>query len=159
MLSRAATRVPGESGQSRALSILAEDEFHRILQRERKRSQRSGKAFMLVMLDVGHTGGRKGKNTLPHTVLALAQGTRDTDVIGWYDQGAVIGIMFTEIGANPPKPVLATMLLRVSGALRGRLSLEEFGRLSISFQLFPEEGGLTEVPGEERFRFLSRFAV
>ena len=163
-ISEILVRTPAAEGSSRqsgeaAISILAEEDFHRSLRLERKRSQRSGKPFLLVLVDIGPPVGRSGKHTLPHTMKALSQGTRDTDLVGWYEQDSVIGIMFTEIGHSLTKPVLATMLLRVSGALHGRLSLEEFGRLSISFQLFPDDGGLAEFPGDERFRFLSRFAV
>jgi lipopolysaccharide/colanic/teichoic acid biosynthesis glycosyltransferase len=60
-------------------------------------------------------------------------------VIGWYQDGSVVGVMFTEISVEDRAQILSTMMTRVSETLRHHLSSEIFSRISISFHLFPEE--------------------
>jgi len=128
-------------------TILSEEHFHRMVCLERKRAERSGKPFLLMLLDTGKflPNERNGK-VLENVVSALALSTRDTDVTGWYKDHAVIGIMFTEIAVDLKKSILATMLLRVSSALRDCLTLEQFSQISISFHLFPEEWDGEQTP-------------
>jgi lipopolysaccharide/colanic/teichoic acid biosynthesis glycosyltransferase len=47
--------------------------------------------------------------------------------------------MFTEFGAEDRNSILSTMMTRVSETLRDNLSSQQFGLISISFHLFPEE--------------------
>ena len=121
-------------------SILSEEHFHRMIRLERKRAERSGKPFLLMLLDAGKfLPSQKSGRVLQNVLAALALSTRDTDVTGWYKQGAVVGILFTEISVDLKKSILGTMLLRVSSALRDCLTLEQFSQISISFHLFPED--------------------
>lgn len=130
-----------------AESILSEEHFHRMIRLERKRAERSGKPFLLMLLDAGKfLPNQKHGKVLENVLSALALSTRDTDVTGWYQQGSVVGIMFTEIAIDLKKSILATMLLRVSSALRDCLTLEQFSQISISFHLFPEDWDDEQTP-------------
>jgi exopolysaccharide biosynthesis polyprenyl glycosylphosphotransferase len=135
------TVVPAaDPARAEDTSILAEEHFHRMIRLERKRAERSGKPFLLMLLDAGKfLPHQKHGKVLANVLSALALTTRDTDVTGWYKQNAVVGIMFTEIAVDLKKSILATMLLRVSSALRDCLTLEQFSQISISFHLFPED--------------------
>jgi lipopolysaccharide/colanic/teichoic acid biosynthesis glycosyltransferase len=127
-------RIPQSSG------ILSEEYFHRMICLERKRAERSGKPFLLMLLDTGKfLPNEKNGKVLENVLAALSLSTRDTDVTGWYKNHAVVGIMFTEIAVDLKKSILGTMLLRVSSALRDCLTLEQFSQISISFHLFPED--------------------
>ena len=129
------TRV--EAGKD---SILPEEYFHRTICLERKRAERSGKPFLLMLLDLGNAFPIEKNGKVVQSVLsALALSTRDTDVAGWYKQDKVVGIMFTEIAADLKKSILATILMRVSGSLKDCLTLEQFSQIGITFHLFPEE--------------------
>jgi lipopolysaccharide/colanic/teichoic acid biosynthesis glycosyltransferase len=130
------------AGRARAEApgILSEEHFHRMVCLERKRAERSGKPFLLMLLDAGKfLSSTKNGKALENVLSALSLTTRDTDVTGWYKSNSVVGIMFTEIAIDLKKSILATMLLRVSSALRECLTLEQFSQISISFHLFPEE--------------------
>ena len=122
---------------------------------ERKRAERSGKPFLLMLLDTGKfLPSEKNGKVLENILSALALSTRDTDVTGWYKHHAVVGIMFTEIAVDLKKSILATMLLRVSSALRDCLTLEQFSQISISFHLFPgdwDEENAAAIPRTRRF--------
>jgi lipopolysaccharide/colanic/teichoic acid biosynthesis glycosyltransferase len=121
-------------------TILNEEMFHRMVSLERKRTERSGNPFLLMLLDTGESlpAGRDSKS-LNKIVSALTVTTRETDVIGWYRDGSVVGVMFTEISIEDRTAILSIMMTRVSETLRHHLSLEMFSRISISFHLFPEE--------------------
>jgi len=134
VLSSDVVRVPDRD-------VLTEGAFHRMISLERKRTERSRKPFLLMLLDMGDTlptGNANGK-ALEKILPALAVTTRETDVTGWYRTNSVVGVMFTELGAEDPNSNLTTMMTRVSEALRSNLSSKQFNQISISFHLFPEE--------------------
>ena len=120
--------------------ILNEGAFHRMISLERKRTERSRKPFLLMLLDMGD-GLRSDNNekALDKILSALSLSTRETDVTGWYKNNAVVGVMFTEFGADDRNTILTTLMTRVSETLRNNLSAQHFNRISISFHLFPEE--------------------
>ncbi|HXM23700.1 MAG TPA: sugar transferase [Terriglobales bacterium] len=120
--------------------ILNEGAFHRMISLERKRTERSRKPFLLMLLNMGH-GLQSDKNgkALDKILPALSLSTRETDVTGWYENNSVVGVMFTEFGVDDQNTILSTMMTRVSETLRNNLSSQQFNQISISFHLFPEE--------------------
>lgn len=123
-------------------TIFSEKDFHRMLSRERRRTERSHKPFLLMLLDMGDEPlAQNGESSLVKTLGVLSSATRETDAVGWYTNGVVIGVMFTEMEAEEKAHILNTMLSRVSTALEDRLSFEQFNQLSMSFHWFPEEWG------------------
>lgn len=121
-------------------SVLAEESFHRMIALERKRTERSGQPFVLMLLDGGDClpSDRTGR-VLSKILSALSLATRETDVTGWYKNHAIVGVMFTDIGAEERASILGTMMGRVSETLRHNLSLEKFHQIGISMHVFPEE--------------------
>ncbi len=71
--------------------VLNEEEFHRMLAVERKRTERSRNPFLLMLFDAGNpqTPEKSGK-ALEGIVPALLSSTRETDVIGWYKAQATV---------------------------------------------------------------------
>jgi len=120
--------------------VLSEEAFHRMLSLERKRTERSHKPFLLMLLDMAdeisviNEGGGLGKI---RDVVSLA--ARETDVVGWYKNGFVVGAMFTEIDMEEKESILKTVQARVRRALEDNLGLEQVNQISISFHWFPEE--------------------
>lgn len=120
--------------------ILDESSFKRMISLERKRTERSGNPFLLMLVDMGeHPLSPKTSKTLGQIQAALSLTTRETDVTGWYKQDAVVGVMFTDIGVDGKATILSTLITRVSETLRSQLTLEQFNRVSISFHVYPEE--------------------
>src|SRR6516162_3260726 len=66
-------------------SVLTEESFQRTMARERKRTERSGRPFLLMLVDasIGNSAEKCGK-LLCSVISALAGAKRVTDVIGWY---------------------------------------------------------------------------
>lgn len=129
-----------QSVTSGARDVLNEEAFQRMLAVERKRTERSRKPFLLMLLDAGnHQGsGRNGK-ALDSIVPALLLSTRETDVIGWYKEQATVGVIFSGLLADDKNSILSTILTRVSTMLRDKLTFEQFNQVSISFHLFPDD--------------------
>ncbi len=121
-------------------NVLDEVSLHRMISLERKRTERSGKPFLLMLLDMkdGLASESNGK-ILSKIFSALAQNTRETDVMGWYRTNGVVGVMFTELKLDDRDSVLRTIMNKSSESLHRDLGPEKFERITITFHLFPEE--------------------
>ena len=87
---------PGLTGER---GILNEETFHRLISLERRRTERSRKPFLLMLLDMGdHLPSGAAAKVLSKILAGLSGSTRETDVAGWYKTDCVVGVMFTEIG-------------------------------------------------------------
>jgi len=116
-----------------------EDYFNRMLSLERKRTQRSRKPFLMMLLDIS-----KLVNPHPNLVVINSIGRvldaciRETDVRGWYRKGRVIGILFTELesacGAVRDK-IFAKLLL----SLAGEIDRQDLEKIDVTFHAFPED--------------------
>ena len=120
-------------------SALGEDAFGRMIVVERKRTERSGKPFLLMLLEAGnHQGSGKNGKPLDTMVSTLLSSTRETDVVGWYKEWTTVGVIFTGLLVDDKHSILNTILTRVSTALRDKLTFEQFNQVSISFHFFPD---------------------
>jgi lipopolysaccharide/colanic/teichoic acid biosynthesis glycosyltransferase len=135
--SRNAT-LPTVSGEDRTL--LQEESFQAVISLERKRTERSQRPFLLVLLDVqGIMAKDRHSGRVVDALSALSLSIRETDVSGWHKLNCVVGILFTEISNAELKSIVGTMLARVHGVLYSALTFEEYNLISISHHVFPEE--------------------
>ena len=119
--------------------VLNEEVFRRMISLERKRSERTQRPFVLLLMDTGRTQPTEKNGKLLLDILSsLQSATRETDIMGWYEANSSVGVMFTEITLEN-NLILSTILGRISEVLRGRLSNEQFNQIKFSFHLFPEE--------------------
>jgi len=123
-----------------AEDVIPEPAFHRMIALERKRSERSRKPFVLMLVDVGdEQESDKTTKALRKIASALSASTRETDVIGWYAKNRALGVMFIEIGPDGKSETLSIIVGRVTEALRLNLAFEQFNQLRISFHVFPDD--------------------
>ena len=125
--------------------IYAEGYFREMLKLERRRSERSGDRFMLVLLDVrdllGENTGREPVDRIGDALAArrlaeaLGSCTRETDIRGWYRSEQVMGIIYTQINDCTPE----VMLNKVHTAMRQALSAAQCEQVRVSFVTFPED--------------------
>lgn len=119
---------------------LGEEVFKRLIAIERKRTERSKSPFVLMLLEVADQQDlEKSKRVLDAIVAALLPACRDTDLVGWYKENAVIGTMFTGLVISDRNSILSAILNRVSETLQNELTFEQFSQISISFHLFPDD--------------------
>jgi exopolysaccharide biosynthesis polyprenyl glycosylphosphotransferase len=74
-----------------------------------------------------------------NVLLALLNATRETDIKGWYRDGSVIGVIFTEFAPADEKIISKILLQKVNNALSAALSSEQVNRIGISIHVFPED--------------------
>jgi lipopolysaccharide/colanic/teichoic acid biosynthesis glycosyltransferase len=128
-------------------SILAEPDFTRILCVERKRTERSRRRFVLMLLELGLNIG-KDKQGLEKVLLMLAHSTRETDIAGWHRDGSVIGVIFTEVGSAEGRAVVNALMSRVTAALSETLAIDQINEIRLSFHVFPEDWGSNDAGGQ-----------
>jgi len=119
---------------------LEEAVFRKMIAIERKRTERSKSPFILMLLEVAnHQNLEKTRRALDCIVEALLASCRDTDLVGWYKHGKIVGTMFTGLVMTDRNSILTAILGRVSATLRDELTFEQFSQVSITFHLFPDD--------------------
>jgi lipopolysaccharide/colanic/teichoic acid biosynthesis glycosyltransferase len=128
-----------QNGVASDKEILSEESFHRVISLERKRSERTQRPFVLLLMDTGRTLPtiRNGR-VLLEILSALQAATRETDMMGWYEMNSIVGVIFTEITLGN-KHFLSTILSRISKVLCDQLTTEQFSQIKFWFHRFPEE--------------------
>ena len=138
-LLRGRLRAP-QSFSQKHREFLAEDLFRRFLCCERKRTERSRKSFLLMLVDVGRVlQANRNQRALRRILSALSCSTRETDIAGWYREGAVLGVMFTEVGRAERDALQNLVLAKLTEALHAGLGAEWADQIRISFHFFPED--------------------
>jgi len=125
-------------------AFLSEQAFLEVLRLERKRTERSGKPFLLMLLTVDQIPkGRIRNDLLREVASALFAAAREVDVKGWYAHGSIMGVIFTEISGVDEK-VTGKIFTKVYQALCKQLGVDIANWISISMHVFPEQ----EIDGE-----------
>jgi lipopolysaccharide/colanic/teichoic acid biosynthesis glycosyltransferase len=128
--------------------LLTEDVFRRIFCWERKRAERSGRVFLLMLAHVEEVLQEDERDrTLSAIASALSCAMRETDITGWYREGATLGVIFTELGNGNWEAMQEFARTKVTTALRAKLGPNEVDRIHISLHLFPESRDKTHGNG------------
>jgi lipopolysaccharide/colanic/teichoic acid biosynthesis glycosyltransferase len=131
---------PFESLSSGDREVLNEKTFNRMIAIERKRTERSKESFLLMLLGTGNQQPSETDGTSLDSVAdALLSSNRETDVIGWYKERTVLGVMFTGLVVTDKNAILSTILTRVKTMLREEMVFDQLNQISISFHFFPDE--------------------
>jgi lipopolysaccharide/colanic/teichoic acid biosynthesis glycosyltransferase len=109
-----------------------------MLRLERRRTERSGKQFMLVLISSEDFLAETGGMLINDVVAAISSSTRETDILGWYEQGVRLGLLMTEIG-QADAATIKTIIQKISLAVQNAVSPEKYCRLTLMFRVFPQE--------------------
>ena len=120
-------------------NVLDERQFVRMLRLERKRCERSHESFLLVLIEAPELFAEEHRaGVLAEIAQAISLSTRETDVLGWYEQDSVLGLIVGQIG-TPACSHASLVASRVARALQERLTPEMLGDLRMRVRVFPEE--------------------
>lgn len=112
--------------------------FMDVLRLERSRAERSNRRLVLMLVESPSLlkAGQTGPAEKIQSVLFRA--TRKTDIMGWYRDEAVIGVIFTEF---PLAETSALNMLsdKVNSALCDSLGAERVSQIGLSVHVFPEQ--------------------
>jgi hypothetical protein len=63
---------------------------------------------------------------------------RETDLVGWYRFGAILGVIFTEVTLECDLPINEILRTKMETAFLKHLGRERASRIAISTHIFPE---------------------
>jgi lipopolysaccharide/colanic/teichoic acid biosynthesis glycosyltransferase len=117
--------------------LLQEAAFAQTIRLERRRAERSGKRFMLILIGGEDLLNESADMLIHNMVTAISSSTRETDVLGWYEQKVTLGILITEIG-QADDAAIDTIIQKVSLVIQRAVSFETYCRLKLVFRVFPQ---------------------
>jgi lipopolysaccharide/colanic/teichoic acid biosynthesis glycosyltransferase len=119
--------------------VLGEEEFHSMLTRERRRAERSRRPFALMLVDSRAVDKKSAEANFIERLTALVTGaTRETDIIGWYEDSGILAVIFTEINAEDTPPVTEVLQSKLVTVLRGCFDRRLVSNLVVTVHLFPQ---------------------
>ena len=127
------------AGSSR---MFGEDAFNSMLAIERRRVERSGQQFVLMLLSFQGQNGSSAR-ILHRAFGVIAARIRGSDLIGWLEEGEILGVIFTLV---PPKPCAVSEILcaKIKSALQATLGNEMAKAITVSVEIFPEQSNRSD---------------
>jgi lipopolysaccharide/colanic/teichoic acid biosynthesis glycosyltransferase len=112
--------------------------FKEVLRLERKRAKRSGRPFLLMLIDLRKiVHNREEKAFFEKIISQIYLHTRETDLKGWQTHKSVIGIIFTEVGEHDRDFIFDTITQRVRNSLFYVIESKQFQAINIAMKWFP----------------------
>ncbi|MDZ4854902.1 MAG: hypothetical protein SGJ26_08625 [Nitrospirota bacterium] len=111
-----------------------EQAFRYLLSSESKRSERSGHFFTILLIYSTDKQGlivQMDRDVADTVVKALSRSLRETDYIGWYLEGRIVGGVLTVLAQDSAVEVSGRIQQRVMNILPAGVSVEENSRLQI----------------------------
>ena len=109
-----------------------------MLSRERKRSERSRKHLVLMLIDSKGINTNKTDALLEQIAVVLAASVRETDMAGWFETNAVFGVIFTEFGECAVSTAVKIIEAKMSAELQRAFRASQLNGFHISFYAFPD---------------------
>ena len=99
--------------------VLKEETFHLMFRRELRRAERSQKPFVLIQINL-HAVHRKGSEAafVERLISVVSDTTREIDIVGWYEEDLILGVIFTEVNLQGKTPITEVLYSKVVGALQ-----------------------------------------
>lgn len=120
--------------------FLTQDAFVARLRMEQRRTERSRRPFVLMLLESETLFKSNRKPGVCQQVLTIVSSSlRETDVKGWYEDGYSIGIIFTEIGSPIAGTIGQTLVTKVRLLLSQKLNSGQISEIELTFFLFPQD--------------------
>jgi lipopolysaccharide/colanic/teichoic acid biosynthesis glycosyltransferase len=129
---------PGSEFASMA-NLHKEDLFAHLLQVEIRRTERSRRPFLLMLINLEHLDDYEKEEVASLVAIALFSTSRETDVKGWYKMASMIGVIFTESGPdNDISCFQDRILVKVCTGIKNSIGTGRFGKLEIEVLAFPQ---------------------
>ena len=114
--------------------------FKSMIAVERKRTERTREPFLLMLVEAGPESSEgDSAYILEKAASVLLLFSRETDIVGWYSDGRILGVLFTGLVLEDRKLIQVTILSRLTSMLGQTLSDDQFDRIRISLHFFPDD--------------------
>jgi lipopolysaccharide/colanic/teichoic acid biosynthesis glycosyltransferase len=110
-----------------------------MLSLEKRRCERTGARFALMLIDIEELSRALTAAAVEELAEAIGTAMRETDIIGWYQPSAVVGVILTTLNGTDRATLEPVILERTKGVLSLNLDPDQMKRIRISCHLFPEE--------------------
>jgi lipopolysaccharide/colanic/teichoic acid biosynthesis glycosyltransferase len=119
--------------------ILAETTFHALLTHERRRAERSRKPFVLMLLELHALHAKSvGASFSEQVSSAISRASRETDLIGWYEEGRILAVIFAELNVEENVPIAEFLRSKIETVLRDSVGTKAAAGIVITTHIFPE---------------------
>jgi lipopolysaccharide/colanic/teichoic acid biosynthesis glycosyltransferase len=125
--------------------VLSEDLFRDVLMKERRRADRSNQSVALLLVTLNDGLGANSTSIWAPVLETLSDVAHDTDVLGWFEWPAVIGVIMPDLASFTPEDA-RQLESRLARELAGRSDMETVGHVSIRVHVHPQPSG---APGLE----------
>lgn len=125
--------------------------FKRMLLLERRRCERTGARFALMLIDLDDLSRQMTAEAIGEVGSAVGASMRETDVTGWYRQASVIGVILTTLGETGREAIESVVVGRTKMILSLSLGVAKADQIDVSCHIFPEDE-LTVQPGGKNDR-------
>jgi hypothetical protein len=118
-------------------TFCSETVFQRMLILERKKTERSGRPFLLILLNIDdllRDNKRPREVIMLEFISSLNESTREIDLKGWYKHDSLIGIICTEVDRGKRDAVVA----KIKNKLLAHFGPEELNLTSLYLIDYPE---------------------
>ena len=153
--------------------LIEETLFKQTITKERKRTERSGLAMVLLLISLPNRSGEQGTTDGAVVANVLSAVTSELDILGWFESSCVIGMIVPEIDPADLTGVCDRLESTVRRAIEIQVDEELGQHFSIRLRVYPEPTTLNEkqvslidpllypelsadVPAVSNFRILKR---
>ena len=127
------------SRASSANLLLSPELFRNVLLRESKRSERSRKHLLLMLIDHGNPCEQTNHcRSLTQAAGVLDAAIRETDIAGWFDANCVLGVIFTEFGQSDATLATEAIETKITKSLQRAFTAQQLTKFHLSFYAFPD---------------------
>jgi len=115
--------------------------FRYMLRMERKRTGRSGKPFLLLLINLSGLQAKQYNGYLLERIKeALVSSSRETDIRGWYEHNKIMGAIYTEM-SSVDNASMEKIFKKLYNNISNSLGTELLKKIEISLHVlrFPEE--------------------
>jgi lipopolysaccharide/colanic/teichoic acid biosynthesis glycosyltransferase len=125
--------------------LIDEGLFKQTLIKERKRTDRSGLAMVMLLVGI-QVNKRETMNTPAVGIAnALCAIKSDIDILGWFEQGRVVGLLVPEIDPFNLSAVCEQLECELRKALIHSCDQDRSQNLSLELRIYPEPWNLEEA--------------
>ena len=124
------------------MKIAEEGLFKRLLLLERRRTERTGSRFALMLVDMEEMSSRLGSEEMERIGQAIGATMRETDITGWYRGQSVLGVILTTLNGAGRQTLESVVVERTRTALSQHRAASEVEHIWISCHIFPDDESL-----------------
>jgi exopolysaccharide biosynthesis polyprenyl glycosylphosphotransferase len=124
--------------------MMSAEMFRGVLLRERKRADRSSDCFILMLVDLSEIGEGAGSWAARNSAIeALSIAKRETDVMGWFENQAVVGLILPQLGDCKPSTAIE-LERRVQDELVRRLDARTVKQIPLKVHVHTQKKDLND---------------